>query len=105
MTITGIEDGITHSIVVTLEIAENKKESALTSSVNPSSLKIGEQVSVGGAISPALSTAIKLVYIRPDGFEMAKHLQIPASGVFSDIYKPDTSGLWWVKARWSGNDR
>ncbi|MBS7644896.1 MAG: hypothetical protein QXR65_00995 [Candidatus Bathyarchaeia archaeon] len=105
LTITGIGGGKTHSIVVTLEVAENKKESAITISVSPPSLKVGEQISVGGALSPALSATVELVYVRPDGFEMVKHLTIPVSGVFSDIFKPDTPGLWSVKARWAGDVR
>jgi hypothetical protein len=104
LTITGSGGGKIHSTIITLYIAENKKESALTVTVTPSSLKLGEQVSVGGALSPALAATIELIYIRPDGFEMVKHITIPASGVFSDIFKPEIPGFWAVKARWAGDN-
>ncbi|MEM2902712.1 MAG: zinc ribbon domain-containing protein [Candidatus Bathyarchaeia archaeon] len=103
MTITGSGGGKTHFTIVTLEVAENKKESIITISVNPLSLKVGEQVSVGGTLSPAHAATVELIYIRPDGFEMVKHINVPTSGVFSDIFKPDTPGLWSVKARWAGD--
>jgi len=105
LTIAGSGGGKIHSTIVTLEVAENKEESALTVSVNLSSLKVGESLSVGGALSPAHAATIELIYIRPDGFEMVKHIGIPISGVFSDIFKPDTPGLWSVKARWTGDDK
>jgi len=104
LTIIGSGGGKTHSTIVTLYVAENKKESTLTVTVTPSNLKLGEQVSVGGALSPALATTIELIYIRPDGFEMVKHITIPASGVFSDIFKPEMPGFWAVKARWIGDN-
>jgi hypothetical protein len=47
---------------------------------------------------------IELVYTRPDGFEMIKHVTTSASGAFSDTFIPDLSGSWSVKARWSGDD-
>lgn len=104
LTIAGTGGDKIHSTIVTLEVAENKRETSLSVSVTPSSLKVGEQVSVGGALSPAVAATIELVYIRPDGFEMVKHVTVPSTGVFSDIFKPDISGPWSVKARWAGDD-
>jgi len=102
LTITGNGGGKTHSAVVTLEVAENKKESALTLSVSPSSLEVGEQASAGGALSPASTTTVELVYTRPDGFEMIKHVTTSA-GAFSDSLTPEMPGLWSAKARWPGD--
>jgi hypothetical protein len=101
LTITATGGGKTHSTTVNLDVASNKAESSLSISINPAALKVGESVSVGGALTPSLTTSIELVYTRPDGFEMTKHVTV--SGAFSDTFKPDMPGLWFVKARWPGD--
>jgi hypothetical protein len=101
LTIVGTGGDKTHSATVSLNVARDKAESSLSISINPASLKVGESVSVGGALSPALTTSIELVYTRPDGFEMTK--QVSTTGAFSDTFRPDMSGSWSVKARWPGD--
>ena len=101
LTITGTGGGKTHSTTINIDVASNKAESSLSISINPAALKVGESVSVGGALTPSLTTSIELVYTRPDGFEMIKHVTI--TGAFSDTFNPDMSGSWSVKARWSGD--
>ncbi len=105
VTIVGTGGGKTHSISVNLVVltAENKQSSSLSLSVSPSSLKVGESVALGGALSPGLATTVELVYTRSDGFELVKHVTTSSAGVFSDVFKPDMPGAWSVKARWPGD--
>jgi hypothetical protein len=107
ITIVGNGGGKTHSIsvnlVVTGVVAENKQSSSLSLSVSPPSLKVGESVALGGALSPGLATTVELIYTRPDGFELVKHVATSGAGAFSDAFNPDMPGPWSVKARWPGD--
>jgi hypothetical protein len=107
ITIVGNGGGKTHSIIVNLvvtgAVAGNKQSSSLSLSVTPPSVKVGESVALGGALSPGLTTTIELVYTRPDGFELVKHVTTSSAGAFSDAIKPDIPGPWTVKARWPGD--
>jgi hypothetical protein len=103
VTIVGTGGGKTHSVSVSLVVAENKQSSSLSLSVSPPSLKVGESVALGGALSPGLATTVELVYTRPDGFELVKHVTTLDAGAFSDAFKPDIPGPWSVKARWPGD--
>ena len=103
LTIIGTGGGKTHSTIVNLVVAENKQPSSLSLSVTPLSLGVGEAVALGGALSPRLATTVELVYVRPDGFELVKHVTTSSAGVLSDAFKPDVPGSWLVKARWSGD--
>jgi hypothetical protein len=101
LTIAGTGGRKTHSATVNLNVAKNKAESSLSISINPGAVRVGESISVGGALSPTLTTSIELVYTRPDGFEMTK--QVSTTGAFSDTFKPDMPGSWSVRARWAGD--
>jgi hypothetical protein len=108
LTIIGEGDGLTRSasISLSIEAAEEAREEAMSSlsiSVSPASIRLGESVSVAGELSPAMATAIKLIYRRPDGSELARDVAISASGAFSDSFKPDLAGAWAVRAAWAGD--
>jgi hypothetical protein len=103
LTVVGTGGGKTHSTIVNLVVAENKQSSSLSLSVSPPSLEVGESVALGGALSPGLATTVELVYTRPDGFELVKHVTTSGAGAFSDAFKPDMPGPWSVKARWPGD--
>lgn len=103
LTVVGTGGGKTHSTSVNLVVAENKQPSSLSLSVSPPSLQVGESVALGGALSPGLTTTVELVYVRPDGFELGKHVATSGAGAFSDAFKPDMPGPWSVKARWPGD--
>ena len=104
ITVTGNGGGKTHSVTVSLIISEDREKTFLSVSATPPAVKTDETVSVGGALSPTLAVPIELIYTRPDGFEMIKHVTTSASGAFSDTFIPDLPGSWSVKARWSGDD-
>ena len=104
LTVTGNGGGKTHSVTVNLIVSEDREKTFLSVSATPPAVKTDETVSVGGALSPPIAVPIELIYTRPDGFEMIKHVTTSASGAFSDTFIPDLSGSWSVKARWSGDD-
>jgi hypothetical protein len=106
LTIVGEGGGKSHSTTVNLVVAKAKEKeaSSLSLSVNPASLQEGDTLSTGGALTPGLVSTIELVYVRPDGFEMTKHVTSLASGAFSDSYEPDMPGDWSVRARWPGDN-
>ena len=103
LTVVGTGGGKTHSANVNLMIAESMQPSSLSLSVNPSTLEVGGSVALGGALTPGSATTVEIVYTRPDGFEMTKHVTTSDAGAFSDAFKPDTPGPWSVKARWAGD--
>ncbi len=106
LTIMGEGGGLTRSASISLLIEAAGRptgESSISISVSPTSLKIGESLSVSGALSPPLAAGIKLVYRRPDGSELAREVAASASGAFSDSFNPDAVGAWTVRAAWSGD--
>ena len=103
LTIVGSGGGKTHSTTVSLKIAENMQPSSLSLSVSPSALEVGESVALGGALAPGSATTVEIVYTRPDGLELTKHVTTTDTGAFSDAFRPDTPGPWSVKARWPGD--
>lgn len=103
LTIIGTGGGKTHSATVSLAIEKGKVDSSVSAVVSPSNLKAAQSVFASGALTPALATSVELVYTRPDGFEMAKHVSTSSSGAFSDTFKPEVAGPWSIRARWPGD--
>jgi len=108
LTIMAESGGLTRSasISLSIEAAEEAREEAMSSlsiSVSPASIRLGESVSIAGGLSPAMATAIKLIYRRPNGSELARDVATSASGAFSDSFKPDLAGAWSVRAAWAGD--
>ncbi len=103
LTIRGEGGGVMQSATVSLTVERAKAASSLSLSASPTSLKVGESVSVVGTLSPPVATTIELLYRRPDGFELSKQVATSASGAFSDSFKPDIAGAWIVRARWAGD--
>jgi len=105
LTITGAGGGKIHSAIAILAIDVSKTPSTLTLTVTPSTLSLEEPVSVSGTLSPAQATMIMLIYQRPDGFEMTKHLTTTSTGTYVDTVKPDMPGMWSVKSSWQGDEK
>jgi hypothetical protein len=104
LTITGQADGATHMATVQLIVEKAKEASSISISVNPTTVTIGESVSVTGVLSPGAAAAIEIIYHRPDGFELTRHVSTSGTGSFSDSFTPDVEGAWSVLARWDGNN-
>lgn len=103
LTIRGEGGGVSQYATVSLTVEKAKAPSSLSLSVSPTSLKVGESLSIAGTLSPPIATTVELVYRRPDGFELTKSVATSATGAFSDSFKPDMAGAWSVRARWAGD--
>jgi hypothetical protein len=79
--------------------------SAISCSVSPTSVTLGNSTTVSGSISPAVSGApITLTYAKPDGTTLTRTATSGTDGSFTDIYNPDAVGSWSVTTSWPGND-
>jgi hypothetical protein len=105
LTITGAGGGKLHSATVILAIGVAKTASSLTVTANPSTLNSEEPVLVSGTLAPAQATTVELIYQRPDGFEMTKHLTTTSTGTYTDTVKLEMPGMWSVKSRWQGDEK
>jgi len=105
LTVTGAGGGKIHSATATLAIGVSKTASTLTTTATPSTLSPEESVSVSGTLTPSQATTVELIYQRPDGFEMTKHLTTTSTGTYTDTVKPEMPGMWSVKSRWQGDEK
>jgi len=104
LTVIGNGGGLERSTVIQSVVEKPKSPSSISLSVNPTTLKVGESISVAGVLSPGTAATVELIYRRPDGFELTKQISTSTSGAFSDSINPDIVGAWSVVAQWSGND-
>lgn len=78
--------------------------SSITCNLSSTSLSPGNEVTVSGSILPAISGAIvTLTYTKPDSTTYARTVVSNSDGSFQDVYSPDLTGSWSVKASWQGN--
>ncbi len=80
-----------------------RSPSSISVSVSIQTTVTGGTVKISGIISPPANATVALMYIRPDGSSLNKTVTTDSSGSFSDTFSPDKSGLWQVRASWSGN--
>ncbi|MEE8571056.1 MAG: PKD domain-containing protein, partial [Candidatus Bathyarchaeia archaeon] len=76
---------------------------SITLSVLASELPIGGSVTVTGSISPPVSgVTVTLTYTNPNGSTFTR-TSTANPGDYSDVYIPDTVGIWSVSASWGGD--
>ena len=79
-----------------------KISSSITSSVSPTILIQGEEVTVTGSLNPHLADkTITLTFTRPDSSTFTRTV-ITNSENYTDLYTPDMVGTWSVSANWEG---
>jgi len=64
---------------------------------------IGTTVTYKGKLTPARAVAIGITVVAPDGTPTASTVTSAADGTFTGTFTPDASGVWKVKAKWSGD--
>jgi len=75
--------------------------SAITCSA---SIASNGDISVSGAINPAVSGAtVTLTYWKPDATSFTRTVTTGSDGTFTDSYTPDMRGNWLVRASWAGD--
>jgi len=82
-----------------------KLTTTLTCSVAPSTVVVGESVTVSGTIAPAVSGAVvTLTFTRPDETSAVISTSTGADGSYIATYTPSMIGSWSVVACWAGDD-
>ncbi len=79
--------------------------STISCSVSPSTINVGENVTVSGTISPAhANVAVTLSYTKPDASTLERTVTTSLEGTFQDIIQLDREGSWSVTASWEGDE-
>ncbi|RSN75800.1 Ig-like domain-containing protein [Candidatus Methanodesulfokora washburnensis] len=91
------------SNTIKIDVIRTKEQSFMSLSVTPNYVRIGQSVTVSGSISPGVSAQVKLTIRSPKG-ESTVEVTSSESGYFSYTISPDSTGLWYVRASWPGND-
>jgi hypothetical protein len=91
------------SNTIEIDVIRTKEQSSMSLSVTPNYVRIGQSVTVSGSISPGVSAQVKLTIRSPKG-ESTVEVTSSESGYFSYTISPDSTGLWYVRASWPGND-
>jgi len=103
-TVTGRGGGKSNSVNLSLIVEEGLEKSGLTLQLNPPTVQTNDEVNITGALSPPLVVPVELLFTRPDGFEMIKHVTTSPDGTFTDLFMPDKMGSWLIRARWFGDE-
>jgi ABC-type transport system substrate-binding protein len=79
------------------------KVSPLSVQVSPSTLIIGEELTVSGTVTPALANEkVILNYTLPDDTVFTRVVYTTSGGAFSDTFNPGVEDSWSVEATWLG---
>ena len=86
-----------------------KYGSSISLTVFPLDVRLGENISISGAINSggeiAISGAeIELNYRKPDGSTVTRMVNTVFNGSFAELYEPDMLGSWTVNATWLGDE-
>ncbi len=74
------------------------RESSISASVFPDSIKIGESVTITGSVVPRRGgRTVKISYTRPDSSTFVRTVTTAVDGSFRDTYEPDAVGQWSVE--------
>ncbi|RLE52499.1 MAG: hypothetical protein DRJ26_04650 [Candidatus Methanomethylicota archaeon] len=85
------------------ESTTGKTPTSITITVEPKEVTVGEEVTIKGSISPAMSTLITLTIKRPDGTTKTKTVTSGADGSFSFNVILDMEGEWTFTADFAGD--
>lgn len=78
--------------------------SSITCNLSSTTLSAGNEITISGSISPAISGAtVSLTFTKPDLTTFTQTVVSQSDGSFQDAYSPDLTGSWSVKASWQGN--
>jgi hypothetical protein len=64
----------------------------------------GESKTINETITYFEWSKIELIYTNPKGEKINRSTNLDISGVFTDRFKPDMVGMWFVEAKYGGSD-
>jgi TolB protein len=79
-------------------------ETTISCSLQSAAVLLGGSSIVSGSIQPSVSGAnVTLIYTKPDGSSITRHIITGADGSFSDSYEPSQLGSWRIEVFWDGD--
>ncbi|MGP3702923.1 MAG: CFI-box-CTERM domain-containing protein [Candidatus Bathyarchaeota archaeon] len=92
------------SNTVSFIVSVGKPASTITVLASPLKVKIGEEVFITGKIEPPrVNVEVTITYARTGKVEATHKVITTSDGIFSDVFKPNLSGVWEVYASWLGD--
>jgi PKD repeat protein len=97
--------GATSAVQLFVVISPELPSTTLYCEVTPSSITIGDSITIQGAISPPLENVlITLTFVTPNNTIIDLEVTTSTEGTYSTEFTPDYKGWWSVSASWSGNN-
>ena len=85
-------------------VGVKKASSVIMVSALPLKVKVGEKISVTGRIEPPhANVEVTITYARAGKVEDTRKVVTAPDGSFSDVFKPNLSGVWKIHASWLGD--
>jgi hypothetical protein len=79
-------------------------ETTISCSLQSKAVWLGDSLTVSGSIQPSVSGAnVTLIYTKPDGSSITRHIITGVDGSYSDSYEPSQLGSWWIEVSWDGD--
>jgi len=95
----------TYEIRLSIQAGTPKTPTTMSCAASPTSVPVGEPVTVSGAITPTCGgVPVTLTYTRPDATTTTRKVLTNANGTYTDEFTPTSVGVWYVKASWDGDE-
>ncbi len=95
----------TYEIRLSIQAGAPKTPTTISCAVSPLSVRVGQTVTVSGAITPTCGgVQVTLTYTKPDATTTTSTVLTNANGTYTDEFIPDSVGNWYVKASWDGDE-
>jgi len=96
----------TYEIRLSIEAGTLKTPTTISCAVSPTSVPVGETVTVSGVITPTCGgVPVTLNYTKPDATTTTSTVMTDANGTYTEEFIPDSVGIWYVKASWNGDEK
>lgn len=102
-TVSGYIEG---ELIGGIEVEVVKKQTTqLTCTLTPSTIIIGDPVSITGTLTPTLAgTKIYITVVNPDGDTSQRAVFTTSDGTYADTFTPDLIGTWSVSSTCVGDE-
>jgi len=95
---------IDHYVSSHIPFTVSKASTSISCLVSSEKIRLGENVNITGSMSPPLEDVnVTFTFIKPDNSTLTQTAPL-VQGEYVYTYEPDSSGLWYIKTSWLGND-